>query len=270
MPGPQLVDGAAEALGEPRVGLRLPGGERVRRSAGRTRRASRRAASRPSPTSRRPARTSRDSRAERAASLRSRASSRTSSATAAPTVFDASHASRRSATSSLSRRIRLISLSSTDLPKTSPRCCAKRDSTDASSSTMRCRSASGTCCGTRLAWRRSSWRRTSACGAVRPRRLDVAEELGVGQRIGERELGRDAPLLVLLGRRRRSRPTTTARLPCTAGAAARRPARRRLPVPLTAPRRVPETSASSVYDRSPWAPTRTAPPRPSSARSRSA
>ena len=44
-------------------------------------------------------------------------------------VFDASHASRRSATSSLERRMRLISLSSTERPPTSPRCCAKRDST---------------------------------------------------------------------------------------------------------------------------------------------
>ena len=38
-------------------------------------------------------------------------------------------------------------------------------------------------------------------GAVGPGRRDVAEEVGVGERIGERELGRDATLLVLLGRR---------------------------------------------------------------------
>ena len=37
-------------------------------------------------------------------------------------------------------------------------------------------------------------------GSVGPRRLDVAIELRVGQRVGERELGLDAAALVLLGR----------------------------------------------------------------------
>ena len=52
-------------------------------------------------------------RASRAAWLRSRASSRTRSATSAPICFDASHAARRSAASSLVRRISAMALSST-------------------------------------------------------------------------------------------------------------------------------------------------------------
>ncbi len=80
----------------------------------------------------------------RAASFRSRASSRTSSATSAPTVFEPSHASRRSATSSLSRSRRRISLSSIRRPPTTARCLEKRESTDASSPTIRWRISSGT------------------------------------------------------------------------------------------------------------------------------
>ena len=37
-------------------------------------------------------------------------------------------------------------------------------------------------------------------GAVRPRRAHLVEELGVGERVRERQLGRDPPLLVLLRR----------------------------------------------------------------------
>ena len=94
----------------------------------------------------------------------------------------------------------MISLSSTALPATTPRCWAKVDSTLASSSTIRCRSSAGTWFGRRLAWSSSSSRCDVPLGAVRARFAHLAEELGVGERVGEGELGLDATSLVLLGR----------------------------------------------------------------------
>src|SRR6185503_6326422 len=106
-------------------------------------------------------------------------------------------------------------------------------------------------------------------GAVGARRLDVTEEVGVGQRVGERELGRDATLLVLLGRR-------DVRVP---------PRQRCCLVEGTEPLDGPlddgfrfahgvsertRRAVLSIYDRSPWAPMRTVPPPQSSAPSPSA
>ena len=105
-------------------------------------------------------------------------------------------------------------------------------------------------------------------GPVGPGRRDVAEEVGVGERIGERELGRDATLLVLLGRR-------DVRVP---------PGQRRCLVqgaqPLDGPlddgfrfahgaRRVPDERRRETTIAL-WAPMRIVPPPPSSARSPSA
>ena len=65
-----------------------------------------------------------------------------------PICLAAFHAARRSAGSSLVRRISAIVLSSTRRPSICPRKLLKVDSTRVSSSTMARRRSAGTCCGT--------------------------------------------------------------------------------------------------------------------------
>ena len=144
VPGSELRHRAAETGTRAPRRARASNARTARPSQRRPRRGSRRASTRPSPRGPARARTSRDSRRRARRSFRSRASSRTSSATVAPTVFDASQASRRSAPSSLSRRMSRISLLFTRRPATTPRCVEKTLSTAASSSMIRVRRSAGT------------------------------------------------------------------------------------------------------------------------------